>query len=99
MSNFLVDSEIDFIGAENENADHVEFRRLNQTRHGSHSANKIIRNDTGEIIAIRCNCGEKIYHPVLGDKVFWNSVFLPKQLSLFRRTSLKSSKIHWACED
>lgn len=82
-------------------SERVIFRKLNleTEKPEGHSANKILRNSSGEVIAISCNCGKKIYHPATEDKVFWYSFFTKKELRMFREKNIRTEKLLLITED
>ncbi len=52
---------------------YLVFKEINFDRPLGHSANKICWDRGGEqIIAIRCNCDKRTYHPIINGKVFWD---------------------------
>lgn len=65
------------------------FRKFNEQQKLSGyekcSANKLYYNNSGELFAIRCNCGEKSYHPVYGDKVVWGQKIAVDLLQVHRK--------------
>ncbi len=63
------------------------------------AANKIITNASGEVIAVRCNCGKKTYHPAIEGKAFWYNLFSKKQIRLFRTKNIKTEKLLTITED
>jgi hypothetical protein len=60
------------------------FTLLNSTKNLNHSANRVYQNYESKIFAIRCNCGPKVYHPVLGDNVIWGKIISSKDLQLLK---------------
>lgn len=62
------------------------FRALNSTRPEGHSANKVYEDKDESIIAVRCNCGKKKYHPVVkGVGICWKSEIIEKELSELKK--------------
>lgn len=61
------------------------FTMLNSTRTANHAANGIRENEEGKIFATRCNCGKKVYHPILCDGVIWGQVIPPKKLQILKK--------------
>ena len=48
-----------------ENPDKKLFEEINANKFGKHSANYIEKDTEGNVLAVKCNCGRKVYHPVL----------------------------------
>ena len=74
----------------------VLFRTLNSTKHENHSANKICRSNDGKLIAVRCNCDKRIYHPIMDNKVYWEENILAQNISFLKKFGLKGL---WISED
>lgn len=51
-------------------------------------ANSLIYNTIGELIAVRCNCGKKVYHPIAENKVIWWKIITPRNLLILRQFSV-----------
>lgn len=85
----------------NVSPDRAVFRILNSDikKPKCHAANKILRNAKGDVIAVRCNCGKKTYHPATEEKVFWHSFFTRKEIRMFRSKSIKTEKLMSITED
>lgn len=101
---YFVDSICDVVRVkelENISLDRAIFRVLNGNlqRPRGHAANKILRNARGEVIAVRCNCGKKVYHPATEGKVFWYSFFTRKEISMFRSKNVRTEKLMSVTED
>lgn len=61
------------------------FRRINSSKPNKHhSANKIYRNDSGKIVAIRCNCGKKTFHSVHNGLPNWRENLSNERLIMLR---------------
>lgn len=69
------------------------FNLLNSTRHSNHSINKVCLNNEDKIFVGRCNCGKKIYHPILGDEVIWGLIISPKNLALLRMVTFEKAAL------
>jgi len=76
------------------------FKVLNSTKHSNHSANKICRDNNGNIIAVRCNCRRKIYHPIINNKVSWKQEIIGKNIPILKKLGLENGlKRLWIFED
>lgn len=69
------------------------FQMLNSTRFENHSANKRYEDKEGNIIAVRCNCGVKTYHPVYENKIHWGVPIIGNNLPDYLK------KRNWILED
>jgi hypothetical protein len=80
------------IGSDNANLnrlqDSVLLRIFNSQKSDGHLALGICRNDLGEIIAIKCNCCNEIYHPLVGKGIHWGIDISKYSLSAFKKCSL-----------
>jgi hypothetical protein len=61
------------------------------------SANKICRNNENEIMAVKCNCCKKTYHPVFNGKVNWKCNISAKNIMSLKKISIE--KLRWILED
>lgn len=65
------------------------FEKLNSQRlNVKCGANLLIYNTIGELLAVRCNCGKKVYHPIAEDKVVWWKIITPRNLLRLRQLSV-----------
>jgi len=65
------------------------FEKLNSDRPNMEcGANLPIYNIMDELLAVRCNCGKKVYHPVAEGKVVWWKIITPRNLLTLRQFSL-----------
>jgi hypothetical protein len=63
------------------------FKILNSTRFGKHSANRIYEDNSGKIVAVRCNCSKSMYHPVHnGNEICWGIKVDGRGLNCFSKT-------------
>ena len=61
------------------------------------SANKICRNNENEVMAVKCNCNKKTYHPVFGGVVDWGYKIQAKNIPGLKKLSIE--KLRWIIED
>ncbi|HEY5588176.1 MAG TPA: hypothetical protein VIK86_04370 [Candidatus Paceibacterota bacterium] len=61
------------------------------------SANKICWNNENEVMAIKCNCNKKTYHPIFDGKVDWNYIISANNISGLKKLSIE--KLRWIIED
>ncbi len=75
------------------------FEYLNSQRpeNSKCAANRPYFNNAGELIAVRCNCGKKVYHPIYGVIVDWNNKPSPSMMSKVR--NLKVEAALWLFEE
>ena len=61
------------------------------------SANKICWNNENEIIAVKCNCNKKTYHPVFEGIVDWGYKIPANTISGLKKIPIE--KLRWIIED
>jgi len=61
------------------------------------SANKICRNNENEVMAVKCNCCKKTYHPVINGVVDWQYRISANNISGLKKISIE--KLSWIIED
>ncbi|NVN97043.1 hypothetical protein HXX01_02305 [Candidatus Nomurabacteria bacterium] len=65
------------------------FEKLNSNRPNLKcGANLPIYNTMGELLAVRCNCDRKVYHPIAEDRVIWWKIITPRNLLRLRQLSV-----------
>ena len=82
-----------------ENSNRQLFRDFNsQIKKGPKcSANKICWNNENEVMAVKCNCSKKTYHPVFDGVVDWDYKIPANIISGLKKISIE--KLRWIIED
>ena len=55
------------------------------------SVNNPCFNNDGKLLAMRCNCGNKVYHPVIGDVIIWDQIISPKTLATLKKLPINKA--------